>query len=69
MRAHQIQFLELLNGQVQSVVPRRQRRYSWGHREIERLVDDLVMVATAETVAGHYRGTLLTFRNPDPQGS
>ena len=36
MHAHQIQFLELLNGQVQYVVPRWQRRYSWGQREIER---------------------------------
>ena len=68
MQAHQIQFLELLNGQVQYVVPRWQRRYSWGQREIERLVDDLVTVAAAETVAGHYDGTLLTFPEPGPAG-
>ena len=48
MHAHQIQFLELLNGQVQYVVPRWQRRYSWGQREIERLVEDLMTVATGE---------------------
>ena len=68
MHAHQIQFLELLNGQVQYVVPRWQRRYSWGQREIERLMEDLMTVATAETDAGHYGGTLLTFPNPAPQG-
>ena len=68
MHAHQIQFLELLNGQVQYVVPRWQRRYSWGQREIERLVDDLITVSSAETVAGHYGGTLLTFPEPGPAG-
>ena len=68
MHAHQIEFLELLNGQVQYVVPRWQRRYSWGQREIERLIDDLVTVAFAATDAGHYGGTLLTFPEPGPPG-
>ena len=68
MHAHQIQFLELLNAQVQYVVPRWQRRYSWGQREIERLVEDLMTVATAGTEAGHYGGTLLTFPEPGPAG-
>ena len=68
MHAHQIQFLELLNGQVQYVVPRWQRRYSWGQREIERLMEDLITVATAETDAGHYGGTLLTFPEPGAAG-
>ena len=31
MHAHHIEFLELLNGQVQYVVPSWQRRYRWGH--------------------------------------
>ncbi|MYE23150.1 MAG: DUF262 domain-containing protein [Gammaproteobacteria bacterium] len=68
MHAHQIQFLELLNGQVQYVVPRWQRRYSWGQREIERLVEDLVTVATAGVDTGHYGGTLLTFPEPGAPG-
>ena len=54
MDTHHIPFLELLHGQVQYVVPRWQRRYSWGHREIERLVEDLMTVATAGSDAGHY---------------
>ena len=69
MHAHQIQFLELLNGQFQYVVPRWQRRYSWGQREIERLVEDLMTVATAAMDAGHYGGTLLTFPEPGAAGS
>ena len=68
MHAHQIEFLELLNGQFQYVVPRWQRRYSWGQREIERLVEDLVTVAAAGSDAGHYGGTLLTFPEPGPPG-
>ncbi|MDE0055250.1 MAG: DUF262 domain-containing protein [Gammaproteobacteria bacterium] len=54
MDTHHIPFLELLNGQVQYVVPRWQRRYSWGQREIERLVEDLMTVATG----GNRRGSL-----------
>ena len=66
MHAHQIQFLELLNGQVQYVVPRWQRRYSWDQREIERLVDGLV--STPGTDGGHHGGTLVTFPEPGPAG-
>ncbi|MDE0443559.1 MAG: DUF262 domain-containing HNH endonuclease family protein [Gammaproteobacteria bacterium] len=68
MDTHHIPFLELLNGQVQYVVPRWQRRYSWGQREIERLVEDLMTVATAGSDAGHYGGTLLTFPEPGAAG-
>lgn len=35
MRAHHIEFLELLNEQVQYVVPRWQRRYRWGQADID----------------------------------
>ena len=64
MHAHPIAFLELLNGQVQYVVPRWQRRYRWGESEIGRLIDDLLAVAQAGPSAGHYGGTLLTFPEP-----
>ena len=68
MHAHPIRFLELLNGQVQYVVPRWQRRYRWGQSDIERLVEDLLTVAEADTNAAHYGGTLLTFPEPGPPG-
>ena len=68
MHAQPIQFLELLNGQVQYVVPRWQRRYRWGQSDIERLVDDLVTVAGTNTDAAHYGGTLLTFPEPGAAG-
>ena len=68
MQAHHIEFLELLNGQVQYVVPRWQRRYRWGQADIERLVDDLLTVAMASPDATHYGGTLLTFPEPGAAG-
>ena len=68
MDARHIQFLQLLNGDVQYVVPRWQRRYRWGHSDIERLVEDLLTIAVAGPDATHYGGTLLTFREPGPPG-
>ena len=68
MYAHPIKFLELLNGQVQYVVPRWQRRYCWGQSDIERLVEDLLAIAAADSSATHYGGTLLTFPDPGAAG-
>ena len=68
MNAQHIQFLQLLNGDVQYVVPRWQRRYRWGQPDIERLVEDLLTIAVAGPDAMHYGGTLLTFREPGPPG-
>ena len=68
MNSNPVDFLNLLNGQVQYVVPRWQRRYCWGHEDIERLVEDLLAVAAAGEGATHYGGTLLTFPEPGPAG-
>lgn len=68
MHAQHIEFLELLNGQQQYVVPRWQRRYSWGQDDIKRLVEDLWIVGRAGTTATHYGGTLLTFPEPGAAG-
>ena len=69
MNTHDINFLDLLDGQIQYVVPRWQRRYCWGEADIERLVDDLLTVADAQQPASHYGGTLLTFDDPDTAGT
>ena len=61
MKAKQIPFLELFNQRVQYLVPRWQRRYRWGKPQIERLLNDLLAIAT--TGAGdrsHYGGTMIT---------
>ena len=62
MQAQPIPFLDLLNGDVQYVVPRWQRRYCWGQDDIQRLVEDLVTIASSKDDALHYGGTLLTLR-------
>ncbi len=65
MDAQHIEFLQLLNSDLQYVVPRWQRRYCWKRPEIERLVDDLLAIAEAEDPKSiHYGGTLLTFQEP-----
>jgi len=62
MQANHTEFLQLLNGEVQDVVPRWQRRYCWDESDIERLVRDLVTIAEADRPgAAHYGGALLTF--------
>ena len=68
MYANHIDFLDLLDGNVQYIVPRWQRRYRWGQSDIERLVDDLLTVAEAGSDAAHYGGTLLTFPEPGAAG-
>ena len=68
MDAQHIRFLELLNGSIQYVVPRWQRRYCWGEADIERLVEDVLTVAVAGPDATHYGGTLLTFQEPGAAG-
>ena len=68
MQAQRTEFLSLLNGQFQYVVPRWQRRYCWGQSDIERLVEDIVTVAAAGPDAAHYSGTLLTFPEPGAAG-
>jgi len=50
------------------VVPRWPRRYCWGQSDIERLVEDLLTIAAADSSATHYGGTLLTFQDPGAAG-
>ena len=69
MRANHTEFLQLLNGEVQYVVPRWQRRCCWDESDIGRLVDDLLAIAKADRPgAAHYGGALLTFPEPNPPG-
>ena len=64
MQSDEIGFLELLNGKVQYVVPKWQRRYRWGERAVRRLVEDLVSISDARSDRAHYGGSLITFSPP-----
>ena len=68
MQTAHIPFLNLLNGTVQYIVPRWQRRYRWGQADIQRLVADLLAVAATDSHTAHYGGALLTFPEPGPEG-
>ncbi len=68
MHAKPFNFLQLLNGNVQYIVPYWQRRYCWQASDIERLVEDLLTVAEAPTGSTHYTGNLLTFEELQPAG-
>ncbi len=69
MQAHHTAFLQLLNGEIQYVVPRWQRRYCWDESDIGRLVHDLLAIASTDRPgAAHYGGALLTFPEPTPPG-
>jgi len=68
VQAQQIDFLDLLNGTVQYVVPRWQRRYCWNSPDITRLVEDLVTIARSTPGSSHYGGTLITFDEQGPAG-
>ncbi len=68
MHAQPIEFLKLLNGDVQYVIPLWQRRYCWGKADIERLIDDLLAIADAPPLSTHYAGNLLTYRKPGVPG-
>ena len=64
MQSDEIGFLQLLNGKVQYVVPKWQRRYCWGERAVRRLVEDLVSISDAHSDRAHYGGSLITFCPP-----
>ena len=68
MNAHPAPFLDLLNGDVQYVIPIWQRRYCWGKDDIERLVEDLITIARSDSNSSHYGGTILTLQEPKVPG-
>ena len=65
MQAHHIEFLELLNGQVQYVVSHWQRWYRRGQADIERLVEDLVTVAVGGPMRRTTAARSSCSRNPE----
>ncbi len=61
MKAKERPFFDLFNQTVQYLVPRWQRRYVWGEKEIDRLINDLLAIADAENQERpHYGGTMIT---------
>lgn len=69
MHAQPTHLLNLLNGDVQYVIPRWQRRYCWGDEDIKKLIEDLRTIAKSDEGSIHYTGTLLTLNESAIPGS
>ena len=59
MEAHDIDFLELLDGNKQFAVPIFQRRYSWEKKHRERLWDDVMSLGKGSTNRFHFLGSIV----------
>ena len=59
MEAHDIDFLELLDGNKQFAVPIFQRRYSWEKKHCERLWDDVMSLGKDSTNRFHFLGSIV----------
>ncbi|WKE71645.1 DUF262 domain-containing protein [Streptomyces sp. WP-1] len=63
MRAQEITFLKLVQGEKQFQVPLYQRTYSWTRKQLERLWDDLIDLAEQQLEGGsppsHFLGSVV----------
>lgn len=59
MKATEAPFLKFLQGTNQFVVPIYQRTYNWRIKECEQLWDDIVRVATDDSVPAHFVGSIV----------
>ncbi|MFJ9039083.1 DUF262 domain-containing protein [Streptomyces sp. NPDC102406] len=63
MRAQEITFLKLVQGEKQFQVPLYQRTYSWGREQLKRLWEDIGELVdqhlAGETVAPHFLGSVV----------
>lgn len=64
MKASEVVFQKLLNGQIQYVVPLYQRTYNWEKRQWEQLWDDILEVYALETPKNHFIGSIVTHQVP-----
>lgn len=59
MKALENQFLTLLNGNKQFIIPIYQRTYSWTHEQCEQLWNDIVRAGTDKEAAIHFVGSIV----------
>ena len=70
MKAGETVFQNLLNGQIQYVVPLYQRTYSWGEEQWEQLWDDVLEVYALPTPRNHFIGSVVTQQiHTSPEGT
>jgi len=59
MKAAETNFLTLLEGKKQFIIPIYQRSYSWSRKECDQLWEDIQRAATDPSVAGHFIGSIV----------
>lgn len=59
MKAQENQFLPFLEGKKQFIIPIYQRTYSWTYEQCEQLWNDIVRVATDDSVPAHFIGSIV----------
>lgn len=59
MEAHDEQFIELINGNKQFVIPVFQRDYSWTTDECEQMWNDIIRAGTGQGGGGHFMGSIV----------
>ena len=59
MKAVETQFLKLLEGKKQFIIPIYQRTYSWTLKQCDQLWRDILRVATDNAITGHFVGSIV----------
>src|SRR5579884_377620 len=65
MKAGEVIFQDLLNGQLQYRVPLFQREYKWEKENWERLWDNILEIYALPTPRNHFLGAIVTLPIPD----
>jgi uncharacterized protein with ParB-like and HNH nuclease domain len=73
MRAHEVSFLDLVQGEKQFQVPLYQRTYSWGEKHLTQLWRDLVTQGEAISAdaadSPHFIGSVVIAPSPTLQAA
>ena len=73
MRAHEVSFLDLVQGEKQFQVPLYQRTYSWGSKQLAQLWRDLLEqgreMANGAAAGTHFMGSVVITPSPTLQAA
>jgi uncharacterized protein with ParB-like and HNH nuclease domain/predicted transport protein len=62
MKASAANFLSLIKGPKQFVIPIYQRTYSWQIKQCSKLLDDILRISRDDSVPGHFIGSVVYFQ-------
>lgn len=62
MKASEANFLSLINGPKQFVIPIYQRTYSWQFKQCNQLFNDIIRISKDNSVPGHFIGSIVYFQ-------